>query len=103
MNKKGSKNLFKIKKINEFHPGAKSIAETIDFYIKKGEEMGITRDMSIEAIQKIINYFDNGFAEKIQRGTKEALAIQNMDQCIRTAEDDGYPIDWILKELRNFI
>lgn len=97
------KSNIKIKKINEFHPGAKSIGETIELYIKKGEEIGVTRDMSIEAIRKILNYFDNGVAEKVQSGTKEASAIRNMDQCIRTAEDDGYPIDWILKELRNFI
>ena len=93
----------KFTKINEFHPGAKSIEETIEFYISTGEERGISRESSKEAIRKILDYFDGGEPEKVKKGTEEALALENMGQCILTAEDDGYPRSWVIKVLREFI
>jgi hypothetical protein len=92
----------KMFRLNEFHPGARSIQETIEFYILSGEDQGISREASLEAIRKILAYFDGGEPEKVKRGTLEANALENMGQCILTAEDDGYPLKWVIEALREF-
>ena len=101
-----SQNLKKIRifRLNEWHPGAKEISETIGDFINRGEEaLGIPAKISYTAIGMILSYFDGEELIGIDKDSIEYAAIQNIENCIDTILDDGYPLEWIIKEFRRII
>jgi hypothetical protein len=94
----------RIFRLNEWHPGAKEIIETIEDFINRGEEiLEIPEEVSYDAIRMILDHFDGEETVKLDRGSIEYAAIQNIENCIRTILDDGYPLDWIIEEFRRII
>lgn len=91
----------RIFRLNEWHPGAKEIIETIEDFINRGEEvLGIPEEVSYNAIVMILSHFDGDEPVKLSRESVEYKAIENIENCIRTMLDDGYPLDWIIAEFR---
>jgi hypothetical protein len=90
--------------LNEFHPGAKTIGETINFFIESGENSGIPERISHDAIKLILKNYLLGKPKTpfIKRGSLLHKALNNMESCIHTMLDDGYPEEWIYSELRKF-
>ncbi len=94
----------RIFRLNEWHPGAKEIVETIGDFINRGEEvLGIPEEVSYTAIEMILSYFDGEELTGVDKESVEYAAIQNIENCIDTIVDNGYPLDWIIKELRRII
>lgn len=94
----------RIFRLNEWHPGAKEISETINDFINRGEEvLGISKEVSYTAISMILSHFDGDEPVKLDRDSVEYAAIENIENCIDTIIDDGYPLDWIIKEFRRII
>jgi hypothetical protein len=90
--------------VNEFHPGAKSIRESIEFFISAGEDAGIPRETSMLAMEIWLDYYaDENVAGIAEKGSLLARAIENMETCIATIEDDGYPLSWILDEMQKMV
>lgn len=92
-------------KINEVHPGAKTMDETINFFIQRGEENGIPVEITRDAIRLIIKQRVLGKPKTpfIKRGSSLHNALTNIESCIHTMQDDGYPEEWIYRELRKFV
>ena len=90
--------------LNEFHPGAKTIRETIDFYIEVGENNGIPNSITRDAVKLILKHklFGKPLTPFVKRGSLLHKALTNMESCIYTMLDDGYPEEWIYDELRKF-
>lgn len=94
----------KIFRLNEWHPGAKEISETIRDFINHGEEvLGIPEEVSYAAIEMILSHFDGEELTRVDQDSIEYAAIQNIENCIDTILDDGYPLEWIIKEFRRII
>jgi len=94
----------RIFRLNEWHPGAKEISETIEDFINRGEKvLDIPEEVSYAAIRMILHYFDGEDAVKLDRDSVEYEAIENIENCIDTIIDDGYPLDWIIKEFRRIL
>jgi hypothetical protein len=94
----------RIFRLNEWHPGAKEIVETIGDFINRGEEiLGIPEEVSHAAIEMILSYFDGEELTNVDRESVAYAAIQNIENCIDTIIDNGYPLDWIIKEFRRII
>ncbi len=94
----------RIFRLNEWHPGAKEIVETIGDFINRGEEvLGIPEEVSYTAIEMILSYFDGEELTGVDKESVEYAAIQNIENCIDTIVNNGYPLDWIIKELRRII
>ena len=92
----------RIIRINEWHPGAKEISETIDAFIERGAKvMNISTEDSYSAIRLIVDYHENRDSSKITKATSLYPAIKNMKNCIDTIIDDGYPEGWIIKEFKD--
>lgn len=92
----------RIIRINEWHPGAKEISETIDAFIDRGAKvMNISTDDSHSAIRLIVDYYKNRDSSKITKATSLYPAIKNIKNCIDTIIDDGYPEGWIIKEFKD--
>jgi len=91
----------RIIRLNEFHPGAKTIGESINFFIDSGEVLGISKEDSYSAIRLIVDYHENRDNSKITKATSLYPAIKNMENCINTIIDDGYPERWIIKEFKD--
>lgn len=86
--------------INEFHPGARTIRESIEYWISIGEEEGISRETSIRAIGVWLDHLQGKEVGRVaKRGSDFAKAIRNIGKCIDTIEDDGYQLDWIIEVL----
>jgi hypothetical protein len=94
----------RIFRLNEWHPGAKEISETIEDFINRGEEvLDIPEEVSYAAIRMILHHFDGGDTVKLDRDSVEYAAIQNIENCIDTIINDGYPLDWIIKEFKRIL
>ncbi len=92
----------KLLRLNEWHPGAKSIEETINNFISRGNKvLGISTEDSYSAIRLIVAYYDNRDSSNITKATRLHPAIKNMKNCIDTILDDGYPEGWIIKEFKD--
>jgi hypothetical protein len=52
------KHIYKFK-LNEFHPGADSISNTINRFIGYGEVEGTSLEITREAISLLLNYYFN--------------------------------------------
>jgi hypothetical protein len=91
----------RIIRLNEFHPGAKTIGESINYFIDSGEVLGISKEDSYSSIRLIVNYHENRDSSKITKATSLYPAIKNMKNCIDTIIDDGYPEGWIIKEFKD--
>jgi len=97
------KHIYKFK-LNEFHPGADSISNTINRFIGYGEVEGTSLEITREAISLLLNYYFNQEIEPdVIRGSELHTALLNIENCINTLQDDGYPESWIYKELRKFV
>jgi hypothetical protein len=92
----------RISRLNEWHPGAKEIDESIRDFMERGETvLNIPREDLVEAIRLFIRYFEGGDISNIfRRGSSLHRAMEHMELCINTIVDDGYPIQWIIKELK---
>ena len=88
--------------INEIHPGARSADETIQRFIDQAENQGISYDMSRRAISIYIDFIEGREIPEIKMGSELAEALMNIEECVRTLFDDGYPFDWIVRELLQF-
>ena len=88
--------------INEMHPGARQVVETIEQFIYFGEERGISRKLSTRAISIYLDFIDGRETAEIFSGTPIAAALLNIEECVKTLLDDGYPMEWIRRELLNF-
>ena len=88
--------------MNEMHPGARQAVETIEQFIYFGEERGISRKLSTRAIRIYLDFIDGREPAKIFAGTPIAAALLNIEECVKTLLDDGYPMEWIRRELLNF-
>ena len=86
--------------INEFHPGARAIRESIEYWIERGDEEGISRETSIQAIGAWLDHLKGKeVGRAAERGSELARAIRNIGKCIDTIEDDGYPLRWTIEVL----
>jgi hypothetical protein len=88
--------------INEIHPGARSADETIQRFIDRAEQNGISYDTSRRAISIYIDFIKGREIPEIKMGSELAEALINIENCVRTLFDDGYPTDWIARELLHF-
>ena len=92
----------RISRLNEWHPGAKEIDESIRDFMERGQyKLGISREDMMDAIKLFIRYYEGEDISNIYtRDSSLYRAMEYMELCINTIMDDGYPIEWILKELK---
>lgn len=89
-------------RLYEFHPGAKIAQETILQFVDRAKKKGISHGMSKNAIAIYVDFMNGREIPEIRTGSKLADALMNIEECVFTLADDGYPIDWITRELLNF-
>ena len=94
-------NWIKLNRLNEWHPGAKSIDESIRDFINRAEQLGISLTDIRVAIQLLINYRETGETEEVDH--KIHRAIEHMELAIDTMIDDGWPEKWIYRELEKLV
>jgi hypothetical protein len=94
-----------ILRLNEWHPGAKEIDESIRAFMERGEyELNIPREDLLDAARLLIIYHEGGSIKNMySRDSDLYRAMVHMELCIDTIVDDGYPIKWILKELKKLV
>jgi hypothetical protein len=95
----------RILRLNEWHPGAKEIDESIRAFMERGEyELNIPREDLLDAARLLIIHHEGGSIKNMySRDSDLYRAMVHMELCIDTIIDDGYPIKWILTELKKVI
>lgn len=96
-------NRIKITRLDEFHPGAKSIEETVYDFIDFGKKNGIPTKLSLRAIKLLVDYYYTGEVKSVEKNSLLYRALLNIENCIDTALDDGYPEEWIYRELEKLV
>lgn len=89
-------------KLNEVHPGAAKMEETISRYKKLALSRGISLSSIATAMQLMVDLYsgelDSSELPKFDSRSDQFKALQLMDECVHTLLDDGYPDDWIYNE-----
>ena len=95
----------RILRLNEWHPGAKDIDESIVSFMERGEYvLNIPREDLLDAVRLLIIYYEGGSIKNMfSRESDLYRAMVHMELCVDTIIDDGYPIEWILKELKRLV
>ena len=93
--------MIRLYRLNEWHPGANSIGDSISYFIDRAQELNIEFDDLIKAIRILINYRNTGETHKVTR--EEHRAIKHMETAINTMVDDGWPKDWIYRALDKLV
>jgi DNA-binding transcriptional regulator YhcF (GntR family) len=93
--------MIKLYRLNEWHPGANDIKDSISYFIDRAQELDIKLDDLIEAIRLLANYRNTGETREVT--SEEHRAIKHMENAIETMIDDGWPEDWIYQELEKLI
>ena len=89
-------------KLYEVHPGAKPAEETIERFLTRGEERGISREQSLVAIKIYLDFIEGKEIPEIRAGSKIAEALINIENLVMTLLDDDYSMQWIKKDLKKF-
>ena len=92
----------RIFRLDEWHPGARSIQDSINYFIETGLDLRISQSDLKRAIELLINKYNNPNSRTIVT-KEEYAAIQHMNTAIDTMLDDGWPEDWIYQELEEKI
>jgi hypothetical protein len=87
----------KLYRLNEFHPGAKEIEETIYYFINIGIDQGISEESLLTAMDIFLKHEKGEDFRRIRKGSELHNAILNIENCIETIIDDGYPEKWIYR------
>jgi len=99
--------MIRVKRLDEFHPGAKTLPESIDFFIEKGLSRGISREALIGAIQLYVDayygYSDREDLPKFGHTSDEFAGLRRMEIAIETMKDDGYPEEWVYRALAEYL
>jgi hypothetical protein len=88
--------------INEIHPGAEPMETTISRFIDGAEKRGISRTLSFAAISIYLDFLKGNGIPRIKNDSKMADALRNIEHCVNTLFEDGYPMQWIERELLRF-
>jgi hypothetical protein len=91
----------RVYRLNEWHPGAREIIESIEYFIDLGIRRGHLEEDLMEAIALLIRYRETGEGERVSEAVFEA--IKHMEDAIATIVDDGYPEEWIYNKLKHKI
>jgi hypothetical protein len=94
-------NWIKLNRLNEWYPGARSIEESIEYFIQRGEELGISIDDIKAAIDVLIQYRETGETQDVDQDTFRA--VRYFETAIDTMIDDGWPEEWIYRELEKLV
>jgi hypothetical protein len=98
-------NSIKVLRLNEWHPGADSIETTIERFVNRAhDKMGIPLGISYRAMRRILDlYLGNENNIQVEEGSVMHKALLNIENCINTLTDDGWPEEWIYKEIEKII
>jgi len=99
--------MIRLTRLDEFHPGAKTLPESIEFFINLGMRRGISKESLVNAINLYAGLHYGWFtleeSPKYRRDSDEFAGLKQMADAIETMQDDGYPEEWIYRAFADYL